>query len=240
MFNQKISNKNKPRSRTPFSKEEDSLLRSLVNAYGEHNWYAVAAQMPNRSVRQCRERYQLFLSGQIKKSKWTPEEDALLIRKHAELGSQWKTLEVFFNGRTSYNIRNRWISLSRGVNKFSSGIVPIQNASSSPISYSSFNSSNISSPEDFHEIDNQSSTNISQNNTIHNPIYSIPNICGYQQNTKTENEPNHYSISSDADNEDDINYTGCEFDEFENAGNIFENDLIDFDNEFEFLNSTCF
>ena len=100
------------RIRIPFSPDEDNQLRFLVKAYGEQNWYIIASQMPNRSVRQCRERWQLFLNSNVKHGKWTQEEDKILTEKYQELGPKWKLLESFFTGRTSYSIRNRWISLA--------------------------------------------------------------------------------------------------------------------------------
>ncbi|OHT14495.1 Myb-like DNA-binding domain containing protein [Tritrichomonas foetus] len=102
------------RTRIPFSHEEDLKLRELVSIFGENNkWKLISAQMPSRSTRQVRERWQLFLSSNILKEKWSKEEDAILKEKYQEFGSKWKLLEVFFPGRTSYTIRNRWISLQK-------------------------------------------------------------------------------------------------------------------------------
>ena len=105
--------KNIVRKRVPFSHDEDSQLRALVKKYGDKNWQLIASNMPSRSVRQVRERWQLFLNSNITKTKWLPSEDEVLVQKYAEFGPQWKLLEKFFKGRTSYNIRNRWISLER-------------------------------------------------------------------------------------------------------------------------------
>lgn len=107
----------KKRTRIPFTKEEDERLIALVNMFGikdKNNWYFIANNIIGRSPRQCRERYQLFLSDQIrKKAKWTKEEDELLISKYKLYGPHWKKMEQFFEGRTSYNIKNRFISLNR-------------------------------------------------------------------------------------------------------------------------------
>ncbi|KAK8888346.1 hypothetical protein M9Y10_039414 [Tritrichomonas musculus] len=66
------------RKRCPFSKEEDELLLSLVQYYGlqsKNVWNVIAGQMKNRIVRQCRERYQYFLTNDVKKGiKWSKEE----------------------------------------------------------------------------------------------------------------------------------------------------------------------
>lgn len=104
------------RKRCPFSKEEDELLLSLVQYFGiqyKNVWNVIASHMKNRNARQCRERYQLFLAADVKKGvKWTKEEDNLLLSKYPIFGTHWKNYEPFFNGRTSYNIKNRFKSLT--------------------------------------------------------------------------------------------------------------------------------
>lgn len=105
------------RKRFPFSKEEDNLLLSLVQFYGLQNkgvWNIIASHMKGRNVRQCRERYQLFLSQSVKKGeKWSAEEDQILLSKYEIYGPHWKKYEPFFVGRTSYSIKNRFKSLAR-------------------------------------------------------------------------------------------------------------------------------
>ena len=107
----------KRRTRNPFSKEEDQQILQLVQYFGvndKNNWYFIASQLKGRSPRQCRERYQLFLSDQVRKNaKWSSEEDEILLSEYQIYGPHWKQLEQFFVGRTSYNIKNRFISLSR-------------------------------------------------------------------------------------------------------------------------------
>ena len=107
----------KNRTRHPFSKKEDNLLMELVRLYDtsdKNNWYLIAYHMDGRSPRQCRERYQLFLSQGInKKVKWTKDEDDLLLSKYEILGPRWKKMEEYFPGRNSYTIKNRFISLNR-------------------------------------------------------------------------------------------------------------------------------
>lgn len=105
------------RKRCPFTKEEDNLLIELVQLYGtqcKNIWYVIAGHMKGRNVRQCRERYQLFLSKNVKKKeKWTDEEDEILLSKYSILGPHWKKYEQFFIGRTSYSIKNRFKSLMK-------------------------------------------------------------------------------------------------------------------------------
>ena len=102
-----------PKKRKHFSKEEDEKLRKLVEKYGTFDWKIISQEMTNRSVRQCRERWENNLSNTIIKKKWTPEEERLLQVKVQEVGQKWKYLQQFFPGRTQYDIRNHWTCLLR-------------------------------------------------------------------------------------------------------------------------------
>ena len=100
------------RTRVPFSLEEDNRLISLVTLYGEANWAVISSFMAQRSARQCRERFVNWLKCS-QKVPWTPEEDSFLLRKVSEIGQHWKEMEIFFPGRVSYEIRNRYKKLSK-------------------------------------------------------------------------------------------------------------------------------
>ena len=100
------------RTRVPFSLEEDNRLISLVTLYGEANWAVISSFMAQRSARQCRERFVNWLKCS-QKVPWTLEEDSFLLRKVSEIGQHWKEMEIFFPGRVSYEIRNRYKKLSK-------------------------------------------------------------------------------------------------------------------------------
>lgn len=99
--------------RTLFTPAEDEKLRSLVQTYGTNAWMMIASQLPTRSARQCRERYNTYLSPNIDNSPWTYQEDRLLVRKVLECGSKWSTIRSFFGNRTVNNIKNRWNTVLR-------------------------------------------------------------------------------------------------------------------------------
>lgn len=109
------------KKRCPFSSQEDKKLLELVNYYGDENrytWEMISAHMNGRNSRQCRERYNLFLSDSIKKKvKWTKNEDEILLSKYEMLGPQWKKMEKYFVGRTSYSIKNRYNCLKNKKSK---------------------------------------------------------------------------------------------------------------------------
>jgi hypothetical protein len=111
-----LSGGRSPRSARPIHKFmpiEDARLVQLVGLFGEDDWDSIAQNLPNRTVRQCRERWLYFLAPSIVNGPWSPEEDALLWRKFREFGSKWKQMTKFFPGRTEINIKNRHAALRR-------------------------------------------------------------------------------------------------------------------------------
>lgn len=97
--------------------EEDTRLREIVNSMqGPFNWSDIAKHFDQRVGKQCRERWHNHLSDKLVLTKWTKEEDELLIKKHAIHGNRWAFLTQFFPGRTDNMIKNRWnTTLSRCV-----------------------------------------------------------------------------------------------------------------------------
>ena len=100
----------KKNARHMFTMEEDNRLCELVNEFGDKNWRVISRQMPNRTTRQCRERYRNYLSPRVKNGPWTQEEDILLEQKYLEYGPRWATIAKFFPSRSDVNIKNRWAS----------------------------------------------------------------------------------------------------------------------------------
>ena len=66
---------------------EDEQLRRAIKEVGFNNWSVVAAMVPGRTGKQCRERWFGMLSPDLAKEDWTPEEDQLLLRLHSEYGA---------------------------------------------------------------------------------------------------------------------------------------------------------
>ena len=96
-----------------FTVEEDEKLKEIVHKYGSSDWELISSKMPGRNVRQCKERWQNYLSPDVNNSPWTQEDDDLLIAKHAELGAKWVKIASFFVGRSDTSIKNRWMVLQR-------------------------------------------------------------------------------------------------------------------------------
>jgi hypothetical protein len=96
-----------------FSAEEDACLKALVHKFGLDEWDRVAEQMPNRSRRQCRERYVNYLAPALSNETWSPDEDALLVEKVRVYGQKWTQFVRAFPGRSTASIKNRWTWLTR-------------------------------------------------------------------------------------------------------------------------------
>ena len=62
--------------------DEDKQLISFVSSFGPQNWTRIAEFIPNRSGKQCRERWHNHLNPNINKQKWSFEEDRILIEAH--------------------------------------------------------------------------------------------------------------------------------------------------------------
>ena len=97
----------KKHPREQFSVEEDEMLKELVAKYGVDNWKQIASKMPNRNTRQCKDRWNCYLSPSINKQDFSLEEDMKLISLYHHFGSKWKQIAGYFPGRTHICIRNR-------------------------------------------------------------------------------------------------------------------------------------
>ena len=100
----------KPRTLCKFTQEEDNRLRELVLQFKDQ-WVEIANRMPNRNIRQCRERWQHYLCCTAPKKPWTPEEDQLLMKKVHEFGTRWRKIFPYFINRTDISCKLRWLKL---------------------------------------------------------------------------------------------------------------------------------
>lgn len=66
----------------PWTKEEDAIVESMVKQNGPKNWSLIAQNLPGRIGKQCRERWHNHLNPNIKKERWTEEEDLQIMEAH--------------------------------------------------------------------------------------------------------------------------------------------------------------
>jgi hypothetical protein len=77
------------------------------------NWKIIARYVPNRTPRQCKERWSNYLQPAITSAQWTQLEDRVLHEKYNELGSKWMRIAKFFVNRTDAQVKNRFLVLKR-------------------------------------------------------------------------------------------------------------------------------
>ncbi|EDR24383.1 hypothetical protein, conserved [Entamoeba dispar SAW760] len=111
-----------------WSIEEDRKLLDAVSKFGNSRWVEIAEFVGSRSRKQCRERYINHVSPMIDTSKWTPEEDYVIIQGHYKYLNSWSKIAKLLKGRTANAVRNRYHSLSSKIPTSKTCFVP----SSSP------------------------------------------------------------------------------------------------------------
>ncbi|EGR32388.1 myb-like DNA-binding domain protein [Ichthyophthirius multifiliis] len=80
----------------PWTKEEDQILSELVIEQGPQKWSQIAKSLPGRIGKQCRERWHNHLNPQIKKDKWTEDEDQKIIEAHKMYLFIWQQMGSYY------------------------------------------------------------------------------------------------------------------------------------------------
>jgi hypothetical protein len=96
-----------------FTEAEDTRLIYLVKIHGSRDWGVVARHMLGRTTRQCRERWSNYLNPELKTTPWTDTEDAQLLARYQEFGTQWQAIAICLPGRSRNDIKNRWFHLQK-------------------------------------------------------------------------------------------------------------------------------
>jgi hypothetical protein len=92
--------------------QEDKQLTEAVKIFGNCNWQQIASLLPGRTGQQCLHRYSKSLHPNIKRSKWTAEEDDLLRRAVQLYGmGNWTKVRRLVPGRTDMQCRERWCNI---------------------------------------------------------------------------------------------------------------------------------
>ena len=94
----------------PWKREEDELLLQAVEEFGMKRWHLVAQRIPNRTRKQCRERYCNHLDPEIVKVPWSEKEDQILKEAKLMYGNRWTLIKAKLPGRTANQVKNRYFA----------------------------------------------------------------------------------------------------------------------------------
>jgi hypothetical protein len=92
-----------------WKKEEDQEILRLVNKYGKA-WSKISKMLNTRNGKQIRDRFINVLDPEIKKGKFTEDEDKKLVSLFQQFGPKWATISKYYPNRTADMIKNRFHS----------------------------------------------------------------------------------------------------------------------------------
>ena len=92
-----------------WKKEEDQDILKLVHKYGKA-WSKISKMLNTRNGKQIRDRFINVLDPEIRKGKFTEEEDQKLVDLFQKFGPKWATISKFYPNRTADMIKNRFHS----------------------------------------------------------------------------------------------------------------------------------
>ena len=104
-------------TRHKFKQDEDLMLKTLVQIYGNQNWVKIASFMDGRNARQCRDRWNHYISQDRESKEWTSYEDSMLLECVKLFGANWSRIALSFVNRSNLDIKNRYKHILKEMSK---------------------------------------------------------------------------------------------------------------------------
>ncbi|XP_059445704.1 transcription factor MYB106-like [Corylus avellana] len=93
----------------PWTPEEDQKLLDYIDEHGHGSWRALPAKAGlRRCGKSCRLRWTNYLRPDIKRGKFSLQEEQTIIQLHALLGNRWSAIATHLPKRTDNEIKNYW------------------------------------------------------------------------------------------------------------------------------------
>ncbi|KAK4368512.1 hypothetical protein RND71_012304 [Anisodus tanguticus] len=95
--------------RGPWTPEEDHKLIQYIQLHGPGNWRTLPKNAGlQRCGKSCRLRWTNYLRPDIKRGRFSFEEEETIIQLHSVLGNKWSAIAARLPGRTDNEIKNYW------------------------------------------------------------------------------------------------------------------------------------
>ncbi|KAE8716211.1 Transcription factor MYB39 [Hibiscus syriacus] len=95
--------------RGPWTPEEDLKLTNYIQIHGPGNWRTLPKNAGlERCGKSCRLRWTNYLRPDIKRGRFSFEEEETIIQLHSILGNKWSAIAARLPGRTDNEIKNYW------------------------------------------------------------------------------------------------------------------------------------
>nr|GMD55389.1 transcription factor MYB16-like [Ipomoea batatas]GMD56944.1 transcription factor MYB16-like [Ipomoea batatas] len=93
----------------PWTPEEDQKLLAYIEQHGHGSWRALPSKAGlQRCGKSCRLRWTNYLRPDIKRGKFSLQEEQTIIQLHALLGNRWSAIATHLPKRTDNEIKNYW------------------------------------------------------------------------------------------------------------------------------------